>query len=238
MQRYSKIRRFFSACDELVDGSYSLADNKISEILKAIASSRELRELFDAATANFDYPSAKRAYLRYPAGGNGAHGAAYLPTERKEILAFVFCVLVELDVGNMTFNDFLLRYFYKDGSYTASFTAFCDRMLRPFRDIVHDCFPDDFAKKEEMELQDRQTEALIGKIAERMREEKARLETSGLKPDDRSAAEIIFSECNAAVVKRDREELRALLTGYRYFLRCVGAEDEKNAALFSLIGQL
>ena len=67
---------------------------------------------------------------------------AYLPAERQDVLAFVFCLFVEIDAGTMHMNDLLLRYFYVDGSYTASYSVFSGRMIKPFRDIVRECFPE------------------------------------------------------------------------------------------------
>ena len=92
--KYAQMQRFFTACDELISGKYILADNKISEVLKAIAASEELTGLFTAVTERFDYPSAKQAYLKYPAEAGGTRGAAYLPAERGDLIAFVFCLLV------------------------------------------------------------------------------------------------------------------------------------------------
>ena len=40
--KYAQMQRFFTACDELISGKYILADNKISEVLKAIAASEEI----------------------------------------------------------------------------------------------------------------------------------------------------------------------------------------------------
>lgn len=69
--KYAQMQRFFTACDELISGKYILADNKISEVLKAIAASEELTGLFTAVTERFDYPAAKQAYLKYPAETGG-----------------------------------------------------------------------------------------------------------------------------------------------------------------------
>lgn len=77
--KYAQMQRFFTACDELISGKYILADNKISEVLKAIAASEELTGLFTAVTERFDYPAAKQAYLRYPAEPGGTRGARLSP---------------------------------------------------------------------------------------------------------------------------------------------------------------
>ena len=133
-----KIKRFITACDELIAGSYRDAEEKISEVLKCLAASEDLTGLFSAVTEEFDYAASKSYYLRET---SERRGTAYLPTGRVDALAFVFCLLAEIDAGAMRFNDFLLRYFYVDGSYTASFSLFADRIMRPFRDIVKEAYP-------------------------------------------------------------------------------------------------
>ena len=77
--KYAQMQRFFTACDELISGKYILADNKIGEVLRAIAASEELTGLFSAVTERFDYPTAKQAYLKYPAEPGGTRGAVSPP---------------------------------------------------------------------------------------------------------------------------------------------------------------
>lgn len=137
-ERFEKIRRFLDACDGLVSGTYREAEVGISQVLRCLAESEELKGLFNAVTEEFDYPSSRSFYLRDNPNGRGT---AYLPSGRVDALAFVFCLLAEIDSGVVRFGDFLLRYFYVDGSYTASYALFADRIIRPFRDIVREAYP-------------------------------------------------------------------------------------------------
>ncbi len=137
-EKMEKIRRFLDACDGLVTGTYREAEVGISQVLRCLAESAELKGLFAAVTEEFDYANTRSFYLKdLPAG----RGAAYLPSSRVDALAFVFCLFAEIDAGVVKFPEFLLRYFYVDGSYTASYALFADRIVRPFRDIVRDAYP-------------------------------------------------------------------------------------------------
>ena len=226
----AKMQRFFTACEELITGKFILADTKIGELLRAIATSDELRGLFAAVTKGFDYPAAKAACLKQPGeGGRYIRGEAYLPSERSEILAFVFCLLVEFDNGTMKFNDFLLRYFYVDGSYTASYSLFVDRVIRPFRDIVRDCYPETRRKQEENCLE---------KLAEKIALERTRIASLPLGKEDAVAADMILNELYAAVGRGDYSELKALLCGYLYFLQVADCSDENSNEMFRLAGDL
>ena len=229
---YEKLRRFFNACDEMIEGNYVSAEWKISETLKAIAASENLTQIFSHVTSDFDYIAAKRRYLRAPSNG-AARGEAFLPTARNEIIAFVFCLFVEFDGGSMNFGDFLLRYFYEDGSYTASYAHFADRMIRPFRDIVRDCFPE-YGKMGELKSESvqRRRDNARGEISERATVERSRM-ASVLEEGDRRAAEIIFGEVFSAIGRRDASAVKALLIGYRYLLKSAGASEEACRALFA-----
>ncbi len=236
-QVYAKIDRFLSACDDLIAGKFILADSKIGELLKSVASSKELTELFSAVTEKFDYTAAKKAYLRFPSEKGAAHGAAFLPVERGDILAFVFCLLVEFDAGSIRFNDFLLRYFYEDGSYTASYALFVDRMIRPFRDIVRDCFPAAGKRGQVLRMEQKEDETFAA-VSERVSVERNRIASLSASDEDKDAGDLILAELYAAAGRGDAQEVRALLCGYCYYLRCIRAEDESSEELFSVAEKL
>ncbi len=233
----AKMQRFFTACDELITGKFILADTKIGELLRAIATCEDLRGLFAAVTNGFDYPAAKKAYLKQPEqGSRPGRGEAYLPAERSELLAFVFCLLVEFDSGTMRFNDFLLRYFYEDGSYTASYSLFVDRVIRPFRDIVRECYPD--VRESAPLARRKQEENRLEKLAEKISLERTRIASLSLGKEDCAAAEMILGELYAAVGRGDYTELKALLCGYLYFLQVTDASGENSNEIFRLAGEL
>ena len=225
---FEQLECFFNACDAFMTEKYMVADAKIAEILKAIAQSRALTDLFSAVTERFDYPTAKKAYLRFPAQKGSAHGAAYLPKDRGEILAFVFCILVDVDAGRIRFNDFLLRYFYEDGSYTASFALFSECMLRPFRDIVRECFPDVDARRSRLEEAKRARDERYGAISDGATRERVRLAAIPLATEDRDAGEAILLELASAADERIASRVRALTHAYRYFLAALSLEGDRE----------
>lgn len=236
-EKIERIERFLCACDELVEGKFILADTKIGELLKSIAASAELTNLFAAVADGFDYAAAKKLYLRFPAGKGAAHGTAFLPAERGEVLAFVFCLLAEFDAGTLKLSDFLLRYFYEDGSYTASYALFTDRMIRPFRDIVRDCFPDCGRKGRLAVLRDRE-ENVFGALTEKVSLERARLSSAFLAAEDKEAGEAVLAELYAAAGRGDAAEVRALAYGYRYYLSAVGLDAAGGEEILGLVRTL
>ena len=54
-----QIDAFLQKCDEVMQSKFIIADTKISDLLKSIASSDLLYAFFREATKNFDYPRRK-----------------------------------------------------------------------------------------------------------------------------------------------------------------------------------
>ena len=235
---YQQIDRFLEACGQLIEGKYTTADTGIKEVLRAVAGSRDLTELFAAVTAGYNYPAAKNRYFRSPEETGTMRGMAYMPADRREILAFVFCLFVEIDANAIVLSDLLQRYFYRDGSYSASYDLFADKVVRPFRHIVADCFPDTGGKAQEA-ARIAAFEDLLGQIAECVPAERARLKAYGrLRAAEISASECIFAGIQSAVEHKDALLVVSQIAGYKYLLAYTGAEDENSRKLFGLAEQL
>ncbi len=237
MEESAKMQRFFTACDELITGKFILADTKIGELLRSVATSEDLTRLFAAVTEGFDYPAAKQTYLKAPDSTKRTRGEAYLPSDKRELLAFVFCLLVEFDSGAVKLNDFLLRYFYEDGSYTASYALFVTRVIRPFRDIVRDCFPGS-GRTGDVSARRKHAENLLELLAEKITVERTRVAALPLGKENAVAGEMILAELYAAVGRADVSEIKALLCGYLYFLQVVDGSAENSNEIFLIAGEL
>ncbi len=229
-EKYERISEFLESCNALMECDYRMAGGKIREILQKIARSRELTELFTAVTKGFHYAAARRDYLRYPAAPGTSRGVAYLPAERKDVLAFVFCLMVEFDAGTMELDDFLLRYFYVDGSYTASFLVFTDRVVKPFRDIVADCFP---ALSKAEPHADAPAEDVFACVPQMLSAERSRISVYALGEEGEAAAALLFGGLSSAAEKRDADAFMAVLAGYKYFLRAFSIEESRELFAFA-----
>lgn len=230
MENNAAIERFFRATEELAAGKFILADSKIGEMLRSIAASAQLTRFFAAATEGYDYAAAKRECLRIVGSERGrTRGELCLPKDRGELIAFVFCLLAEIDAGEVKFGDFILQYFYEDGSYTASYEKFINGVIRPFRDILRGCFPPEASAAEPVR-QMRGNGSLLNELIGR---ERTRIAAMGLPQEDALAAECILGEMQAALVGGRTSVFKALLCGYVYFLQVTRTGDENSDALFS-----
>ena len=110
-------------------------------------------------------------------------------------------------------------------------------MIKPFRDIVKECFPE-CGKRGQLALKRRQKEDALAKFAAALPAERNRIAGRELREEERANAEVLFGELSAATGRRDIDEVRALLAGYLYFLRYIGGECAESAAFFALAEKL
>ncbi len=127
---------FTNKADELIESKYILADIKIVGVLKAIAGSETLIALFKNCLDGFDYYEAKKKYLAPNRLMGGDKGEFVLPPNSRELLAFIFNLLVEIDNKTIALGDFVNKYFYVDGSFSSGYEAFVNAMIKPFRNSV------------------------------------------------------------------------------------------------------
>lgn len=136
MDKNEELALFTLKADELIDSKYIIADIKILGLLKAIAASDTLVAIFKNCLTGFDYPLAKEKYLvksKYLAEGKGEF---VLPPSSRELLAFVFSVLADIEAKRIDFPQFINKYFYEDGSFSAGYAAFLNSMIKPFKNSV------------------------------------------------------------------------------------------------------
>ena len=133
MDKNAELALFIERADELIESKYIIADIKIVGLLKAIAASDTLIAIFKNCMTGFDYAAAQKKYLvksKYLAEDKGEF---VLPPTSRELLAFIFSVLVDIDAKRIDFAQFINKYFYEDGSFSAGYTAFLNSMIKPFK---------------------------------------------------------------------------------------------------------
>ena len=136
LTRRLELDAFLKSTDELINSKYIIADIKIVGVLKAIAGSETLLALFGNCLTGFDYQEAKRKYLVKSPYLSDDKGEFVIPTSSRELLAFVFNVLMDIDAKRINLGDFLNRYFYDNGSAYAGYSSFINTMIKPFANSV------------------------------------------------------------------------------------------------------
>lgn len=136
MSKREELELFLERADELIDSKYILADVKLANLLKCVASSDTLLALFQNCLNDFDYYGAQKKYLVKSQHLSSEKGEFVLPPNSRELLAFIFTTLVEIDAKRIDLGEFLNKYFYVDGSFSSAYDSFITAMIKPFKNSV------------------------------------------------------------------------------------------------------
>lgn len=121
---------FLLACDEVISAKFILAEKKISALLQTIACEPLLIDFFKTALIGYNR-TAEFARAKSKVGGRSKLS---LPVNRTKIIAFAFCLLLELDTGKRDIKEFLDEYFYSPNP-KEQYDAFVKTIVVPFKEI-------------------------------------------------------------------------------------------------------
>ncbi len=233
-----QVSEFLEKCDELTNCKFIMATTKIKDLLKCIVNSPELYGLFDKVTKDFNYVEQKQACLI--SGSASFMGKVVLPQTIGQRLAFIFCLLVEIDRDTINLNDFLQVYFREDGSYFASYKAFCNTIIVGLADLIREVFKEQLNKIENDADTNGSVNAekakLLSSIVLTVEAEKEYILAVAPK-EEREGAVKMLTELIFAVKNENEGFIDALLFGYNYFVlynRCV---SDNVAPLLELIAE-
>ena len=128
--RVRSLETFSKAMDEIIASPYVLSQVKISNLLKVIASSKILYELYNFCLEDFDYESVKKQCF---IGGDGRESGRFLmPADSKSFLAFGFSLLYLVDTKREDLMSILGNYFYAE-DLNSAFRNFAEEFMIPFK---------------------------------------------------------------------------------------------------------
>ncbi len=231
-----QISTFTDKCEELKSCKFIMATTKIKDLLKCIVNCPDLYRLFEEVTKDFDYPTVKAQCIISPASGVFADKRVALPQTVGQRLAFIFCLLVEFDRNNINFNDFLRAYFPEDGSYFASYQAFCNVIIKGLQDCVIQVYREELqAVEAEENAPAAQTAELLSALGITLAQEVQFLTDSAVPQEDKDNGLKILNALVKAVERGDETLIDGLLCGYNYFVLKFGCVSDGIAELLGLI---
>ena len=136
MTKREELDLFLTNAQDFINSKYILADVKIVNLLKSIATSDTLIALFKNCLTDFNYEEAQKKYLVKSQYLSTDKGEFILPTNTKDLLAFTFNLLADFDARRVNMSAFLNKYFYVDGSSASGYDAFINAMIIPFVSAV------------------------------------------------------------------------------------------------------
>ncbi len=127
------LEAFIKNIDEIISTRYVLSQLKISNLLKCIAQSKMLCELFAHCNDGFDFDE---TYANcFVMSKNLIDGKFILPSSSRDIIALGFIILFKIDTKEINFMKLLGDFFHKE-ELEDSYQYFCKTFLEPFKDEV------------------------------------------------------------------------------------------------------
>lgn len=127
------INAFMNSCDDLINGKFIFAGNKVANILKAINESPELYEVIAECLKDFNYEKEfGRAKVKLPT----KKGTFKMPEENTSKIPLVFCMLVEIQEGKIDLKQFLADYFDCEEEEMSQFEKFANEVIVPFKNAI------------------------------------------------------------------------------------------------------
>ena len=128
-----KLKEFFASVNEMIGGRFILSDVKVAKVLKSIASSEVLYDMFAKCLVNFNYDAEfEKAKVTNRVNG----GYFVMPDEESKIVALVFCMLLEIDNQKLNLQSFVTDNFFSADGYNISYSNFALNVLVPFKTSV------------------------------------------------------------------------------------------------------
>ncbi len=236
-----QVLAFLGKCEELKKCKFIMATTKIKDLLKSIVNSPDLYRLFDEVTKDFNYPEAKAECFITVNDGGVRKNCVVLPQKTADRLALIFCLFVDFDRDTVNFNDFLRKYFHEDGSYYASYRAFCSTFIDCLEEIIRQAFSRELGEPDA--VPDTQTPAnslranLISEISLAIADETRYVAESRIPEEEKEGGSKMLEQLMIAVKIGDENLIDALICGYNYyalFHRCV---SEGFGVLIQLIAE-
>lgn len=243
MTTREELNVFLEKVDELIVGNYILADIKIAGLLKSIAVSDTLLAIFGNCLSGFDYVAAKKKYLVQSKYLPGEKGEFLIPTSQRDLLAFVFTLLVDIDSKRVDFGEFLNKFFYVDGSCSSGYSVFINAMIKPFRSAVKtltesvidgkvqdpveaakEAELDRVQKQEKLKKEQENEKRLSGKkyaknikkIKELLLQDKSRIKSSRLSSKAKSELTLVVDMLANAIDSGEKDGVAYAFVAYKY----------------------
>lgn len=229
MDTKEQVLSFFEKCEELKSCKFIMATAKIRDLLKCIVNCPDLYCLFSEVTKNFNYPETRSQCLITKTDGVYKRSYCVLPAPIDKRLAFCFCLLVEFDSETIDFNEFLRVYFPEDGSYFASYHAFCDLVINGMQNALSEVFAEELkeapsAAQGGISVSTAKA-GMISALELAISEEKQYISANRNIPDEEKEGGLaMLTQLYEAIKSENAPLINALICGYNYYVlynKCV-----------------
>lgn len=123
---------FNRTCDEFILGKYILVDIKINSILKTISNDEKIKNIVSSCLQDYNFDAMLKSYSIF----NGEKYSLSLPSNDKDIIAFIYTLLHKFSSKEIDFYRFLTTYYNNENNST-QFTNFAKAIIEPFKNALN-----------------------------------------------------------------------------------------------------
>ena len=204
---------FNTACDEFVNGKYILADVKISSLLNIIAEDEKLRNIVASTLEDYDFK--EKLINATKSEGNGY--VLILPTDEKEIIAFVYSLFYRFNNKTIDFYDFISQYYKSDDENPGKeFYNFANAIITPFKNAINSIY----SKRHVIVESDDYQKNYYNKLITTVKLIVKNIDNFKLKMNEKEEFTMLLNSLYLASQKNDKKLVFSLMVALDYFSRC------------------
>lgn len=204
---------FNTACDDFVNGKYILADVKISSLLNIIAEDEKLRNIVASTLEDYDFK--EKLINATKSEGNGY--VLILPTDEKEIIAFVYSLFYRFNNKTIDFYDFISQYYKSDDENPGKeFYNFANAIITPFKNAINSIY----SKRHVIVESDDYQKNYYNKLITTVKLIVKNIDNFKLKMNEKEEFTMLLNSLYLASQKNDKKLVFSLMIGLDYFTRC------------------
>ena len=204
---------FNTACDDFVNGKYILADVKISSLLNIIAEDNKLRNIVASTLENYDFK--EKLINATKSEGNGY--ILILPTDEKEIIAFVYSLFYRFNNKSIDFYDFISQYYKSDDENPGKeFYNFANAIITPFKNAINSIY----SKRHVIVEADDYQKNYYNKLITTVKLIVKNIDNYKLKMNEKEEFTMLLNSLYLASQKNDKKLVFSLMVALDYFSRC------------------
>ena len=202
------LKKFNNACDDFVAGKYILANIKIKNLISSINSSKRLTDLISSCLDDFDFNLAFKSSI--------APSGLQLPMDDQSVIAYCFNILYNLDVGTITFLDFLTKYFASNKtSGGEEFKLFANTIVEPFKQAVNNQYQKVYHTTDTEDNQNNVYHKLMNVAEANL----ANIDEVRLKEIEKEELELLLNAMIEASKQTNTKLVYAIMVGLEYFVK-------------------
>ncbi len=202
------LKQFNNACNDFLSGKYILANIKLKAILQSINENEKLTDIVSDCIDSFNFDDKFRESI--------ISGRIILPATDKDIIAYCFNILYNLDIGTVGLMDFINKYFTSDElSGGEEFKLFTNTIIKPFNEAINRLYTQTYLLSDSIDYQSN----IYHKLMNISKVNIDNIEKFKLKEIESEELTLLLTALSDACEKSNKKLVYALMVGVEYFVK-------------------